>query len=98
MATLSVGPGLSFATIAAAVSAAVDGDTVEVQAGNYPNDFIDFDKSITLQAVGGRVTMANTAQPPNGKAAITESGNVTIAGFDISGVTVGDQNGAAVRY
>ncbi|HEX3350567.1 MAG TPA: right-handed parallel beta-helix repeat-containing protein [Acetobacteraceae bacterium] len=45
--------------------------------------------------------MVATASPPNGKAMITEGTpgtNVTINGFDISGVKAGDQNGAAVRY
>src|SRR3954471_13781716 len=98
MATLNVGPGSQFATIASAVNAAANGDTVAVQAGTYTNDFLDFAKNITLTAVGGRVVMRETVSPPNGKALITESGNVTIAGFDISGVTVPDGNGAAVRY
>jgi hypothetical protein len=42
--------------------------------------------------------MTEDQSPPDGKAMITESGNVAINGFDISGVTVGDSNGAAVRY
>jgi hypothetical protein len=69
-----------------------------VRGGNYVNDFLDFDKDLTLQADGGQVVMTATTSPPDGKAMITESGNVTISGFDISGVTVPDQNGAAVRY
>ena len=45
--------------------------------------------------------MVETIQPPNGKAMIDEGGagvSVTINGFDISGVTVPDANGAAIRY
>jgi hypothetical protein len=43
--------------------------------------------------------MTETVQPPSGKAMIDEwGGNVTISGFDISGVSVRDGNGAAVRY
>ncbi len=42
--------------------------------------------------------MTETRPPPNGKAMIDEGGNVTISGFDVSGVTVPDLNGAAVRY
>jgi hypothetical protein len=98
MSTLHVGPGLAFTTIASATNVAVNGDTIQVQGGAYVNDFLDFDKSLTLQAVGGRVTMTATVSPPDGKAMITESGNVTITGFDISGVSVRDGNGAAVRY
>jgi hypothetical protein len=98
MATVTVGPDGQFTTIAAAVEAANPGDTVSVRAGNYINDFLDFNKDLTLQADGGQVVMTATTSPPDGKAMITESGNVTISGFDVSGVTVPDQNGAAVRY
>ena len=77
------------------------GDTINVQAGTYTNDFVTAFKSITLQAVGGVVKMVATVAPPNGKAIIDEGGsgvNVTINGFDISGAAVADGNGAAIRY
>ena len=83
------------------MAAAKSGDTVDVQAGTYTNDFVNVFKSITLQAVGGVVKMVATVAPPNGKAIIDEGGsgvNVTINGFDISGAKVADGNGAAVRY
>jgi Hint domain len=101
MAILTVGPGQQFTTIEAAVAAASSGDTVDVQAGIYTNDFVSIFQNLTLQAVGGPVQMVETAQPPNGKAMIDEGGagvSVTINGFDISGVTVPDANGAAIRY
>jgi hypothetical protein len=98
MATLSVGQSQTYATIAAAVAASSAGDTITVQAGTYTNDWLDFDHDLTLTAQGGWVKLVATAQPPNGKAYITESGTVTISGFDISGVTVPDANGAGVRY
>lgn len=100
MATLTVGPGQQYATIDAAVDASQAGDTIEVQAGTYTNDWLSISHDLTLTAIGGWVRMvtADGAQPPDGKAMITESGNVTISGFDISHVTVPDQNGAAIRY
>jgi hypothetical protein len=45
--------------------------------------------------------MTEDQSPPNGKAMITEGQpgvSVTINGFDISGVSVPDGNGAAIRY
>jgi hypothetical protein len=101
MAILTVGSGQQFATIAEAVTAAASGDTIDVQAGIYTNDFVEIFKNLTLQAVGGVVQMIETTQPPNGKAMIDEGGagvSVTINGFDIGGVTVPDANGAAIRY
>ena len=101
MADLTVGPGQQYATIAAAVAAAQSGDTINVQAGTYTNDFVDTSKSLVLNAVGGVVKMVETRSPPDGKAMITEgaaNGQFTINGFDISGVAVPDGNGAAVRY
>src|SRR5215471_16957836 len=102
MATLTVGSGQQYSTIAAAVTAAQSGDIINVQAGTYTNDFvIDNDKNLTLQAVGGPVKLVATVSPPDGKAIITEGyygATLTINGFDISGAKVADANGAAIRY
>ena len=98
MAVLTVEPGQS---IEAAVAQASPGDTIDVQAGIYTNDFIGIYKNLTVQAVGGPVQLVATADPPNGKAIIDEGGagiTVTINGFDIRGAVVPDGNGAAIRY
>ena len=104
MAILTVGPGGEFQTIAAAVAASQDGDTIDVASGTYTNDFLDFSDSITLQAVGGMVVINATVSPPDEKAIITEGAtdaNVTISGFELTGAAVsaadGD-NGAGIRY
>ncbi len=110
MTTLTVGPGKGFTTINGAIAASHNGDTIDVQAGNYVNNFAVISDSITLQAVGGMVNMTETQPPPNDKGMFTVgtdlSGhllapNVTINGFQISGVAIparlGD-NGAAIRY
>jgi hypothetical protein len=101
MTVLTVGPGQQFATIDAAVVAANPGDTIDVQAGIYTNDFIGIYKNLTLQAVGGVAQLVATVDSPNGKAIVDEGGAgiaVTINGFDISGAVVPDGNGAAIRY
>ncbi len=101
MATLTVGPGEQYSTIAAAVAAASSGDTVDVDAGTYTNDFPTITQNLTLQAVGGTVDLVATQEPPNEKGIIDEGGpgvNVTINGFDISGAVVPDNNGAGIRY
>ncbi|HTW26981.1 MAG TPA: hypothetical protein VME92_07630 [Acetobacteraceae bacterium] len=101
MAILTVGPGQQFATIAAAVAASQDGDTIDVKAGTYVNDFATIRDSITLQAVGGRVNLVATQSPPDGKAIVTlgtATSNITINGFSFSGASVPDNNGAGIRY
>ena len=97
MATLTVGGDKQFTTVSAAVAASHDGDTVQVDAGTYTNDFAHIGTSITLTAVGGMVHLLATASPPDGKAIFTTDGNITINGFEFSGAAVPDQNGAGIR-
>ena len=62
---LTVGAGQQYATIAAAVAAAQDGDVVQVQAGTYVNDFATVTAKITIEGVGGMVNLVATTAPPN---------------------------------
>ena len=101
MSTLTVGAGQSYSSISAAINAAQSGDTVQVQAGTYVNDFATIRKSITLVSVGGMAHLVATASPPDGKAIFTlgASGTtISITGFEFSGAAVGDNNGAGIRY
>jgi hypothetical protein len=101
MSSFMVGSGQQYSNVAAAVNAAQNGDTVNVLAGTYTNDFVSIYKNLTLNAVGGVVTMNATAQPPNGKAILTEGApglTVNINGFNFTGATVRDGNGAGIRY
>ena len=97
MATLTVGSGQYYTTIAAAVAAAQDGDTVQVQAGTYVNDFAHVATRITLQAVGGLVSLVATVSPPNGKAILDTYADTVVDGFSFSGAAVPDNNGAGIR-
>jgi len=99
--TITVGNGEKYSTIASAVAASSSGDTINVDAGTYTNDVLVISHSLTLQAVGGTVNLVGTTQPANQKGLIEEGGsglNVSISGFDISGATVKDANGAGIRY
>jgi len=97
MAILTVGSGKTYSTIAAAIAAAQNGDTINVDAGTYTNDYASIDKDITLQGVGGRVEMVSTGPISNGKAIFVTNGNVTINNFDFSGAQVSDENGAGIK-
>lgn len=98
MATLIVGNLQAYTMISAAVAAAKPGDTILVQAGTYTNDFPAAINGLTIEGVGGQVTLVATKQPPNGKAIFDVSGNTVLKNLTFSGVTVPDGNGAGVRY
>ena len=104
MTVITVGQGNEYLTMASAVQASSAGDTIDVQAGTYTNDFLTITHDLTLDAVGGTVTMLATVPPPDEKALIDEGGSgvaVSITGFDISGVSIPDDagaDGAGIRY
>jgi hypothetical protein len=95
---LTVGPGQQFSTIADAINASQNGDTIQVQAGTYTNDYATINTDITLQGIGGQVNMVSTGLIPNGKAIFITNGNDTINNFSFSGAQVADSNGAGIRY
>jgi hypothetical protein len=98
MATLTVGAGKTFSTLAAAIGASSGGDTILIDAGTYTNDFAYIGHDLTIQGVGGLAKLQAVAQPPNGKAILTTNANVTIDHLEFTGTTVRDGNGAGIRY
>ena len=98
MTTLTVGSGQDYTTLSAAVAAAKPGDTIDLQPGTYTNDFPGLINGLTIEGVGGIAKLVATTQPGNGKAILDVAGNTTLRNLDISGVTVPDANGAAIRY
>ncbi len=100
-ASLKVGPGEPYRTVAAAVAAAVDGDEIAVQAGTYTNDFAEIGAKVSLTAVGGRVLLRATETLPNEKAILITDTDVTITGFSFTGARIPNSeggNGAGIRY
>ena len=65
--------------------------TRNVHAGTYTNDYASISNNITLQGVGGMVSMVSTGQILNGKGIFITSGNITINNFEFSGAKVADQ-------
>jgi hypothetical protein len=98
MAILTVGAGQQFTTIAAAVAASQDGDTIQVQAGTYTNDFATIKTKITIEGVGGMVHLLATEDPPNEKAIFVTQNDITLRNLEFSGAQVPDGNGAGIRY
>ena len=94
--TLTVGSG-GFATIQAAIDAAVDGDAILIAAGTYTEAVTISGKAITLQAAGPGVIV----QAPASSNAITltgdfEGGSVSILGIDVRGVAALPNQGIGV--
>jgi len=98
MTILTVGSSQQFARIADAIAASRDGDTVQIQAGTYLNDFATVNTRITIQGVGGMVHLLATVPPPDGKAILTVNASVTMDHLEFSGAAVADANGAGIRY
>jgi len=102
--TVGIGTTFQYHTIASAIAASQDGDTIRVQAGTYTNDTAIITKSISLEAVGGRVVMNETVAVPNQKGILVvgtqfTTPTVSIDGFDFSGAkTPNGGNGAGIRY
>ncbi|MBR0649401.1 hypothetical protein GXW78_06985 [Roseomonas terrae] len=98
MATLNVGSGQQYSTIASAVAASRDGDTIAVQAGTYYNDFADIKTDVTITGVGGIANVVATQQPGNGKGIFVTNSDVRIENMSFSGASVPDGNGAGIRH
>jgi hypothetical protein len=99
-ATLQVGPERTLKTPSEAAKLARDGDTIEIDAGVYPNDYAVWDqKDLTIRGVGGMAHLESTGLIPNGKAIWIISGNHTvIENVEFSGAKVEDTNGAGIRH
>ena len=103
-ATLTVGPGKTYATVNAAVAAAKPGDTIEVDAGDYVDDISSIKvNDLTIRGVGGRPHLKATVPPPNKKGIfVVEAGvgPVTLENLEFSGAKISEgdgNNGAGVR-
>ena len=106
-ATLSVGPGYSYATPCAAVSKAAAGDTILIYAsGNYSGDVCSIPQSnLTLQGVS-QVVNGVSVRPhidAAGKTAadkgiwVVDGNNVTVDNIEFSGAISSGGNGAGIR-
>ena len=98
MSTLTVGLNKTFSTIAAALSAASDGDTIAVSAGVYKNDFLNITKNVTVQGVGGLARIISDVESPSGGIVTASGASVTLSHLDISGATAQAGNGAGVLF
>ncbi len=98
-ATLTVCSSCTYTTIQAAIDAAADGDTISISAGTY-NEYLDIQKSLTLQSVAGDKVIIDGENTPVDTAVInidTPFGappiNVIIQGLSVTGGNNSDDGG-----
>lgn len=98
--TWLVGPTRKLQTPSAAAKLAQSGDTIEIDAGTYLNDYAEWrQENLTLRGVGGLAHLQSNVLIPNGKAIWIVSGNNTlIENMEFSGARVVDTNGAGIRH
>jgi len=104
-ATLTVGPGKTYAKPCAAIAVAKAGDVIEVDAtGSYDGDTCAWSTdNLTVRGVGGRAKIDLTGVPPAQKKGIftIAAPNATVESFELSGaaISVADgNNGAGIRH
>lgn len=98
--TLTVGSGKQYTTIAAAAAAAQNGDTIEIDAGTYHETVTWAKDDLTVRGVGGQPIVDMTGMAiSNGKGIFVSDGNnATFDNLAFVGASVGDGNGAGIRW
>ncbi len=100
---LQVGPTRSIRTVSRAAALAQNGDTIEIDPGDYLADVAVWRQSdITIRGTGPRVRLIASGAHAEGKAIwvihSSAHGRVTVEGIDFIGARVPDNNGAGIRF
>lgn len=97
---LRVGRFQPYTSIAAAAKDARNGDTVEIEAGDYPGDVAIWTQDqLTIRAVGGKARLAANGRHVERKGIwIVRGGRITIENIEFSGAKVEHRNGAGIRF
>jgi hypothetical protein len=99
-ATLTVGPGRTYATPCAAFAAAADFDVIEIDAaGNYAGDVCTITRNdLVIRGVNGRPVIDAAGRSAEGKAIWVIKGIDTLVdNIEFTGARVPDRNGAGIR-
>lgn len=96
---LSVGPGKRYVRPSMAADAAMDGDIIEIQAGEYLADVATWRaNNLVIRGVGGMVVLDAAGRSAGGKATwVIKGRNTTIQNIAFTGSKVRDRNGAGIR-
>jgi len=98
--TLRVGKFQPYTSIAAAARDARNGDTVEIEAGDYVGDVaIWAQDKLTIRGVGGRARLIANGRHVERKGIwIIRGGLITVENIEFSGAKVEHKNGAGIRF
>jgi len=99
-ATLSVGPGKTYASPCKAIAVAKSGDVIEITGNTtYSGDVCGiYASNLTIRGVNGRPKINANGKNAMGKGIWVVSGsNVTVDNVEMYGAKVADKNGAALR-
>ena len=99
-ATLSVGPGKTYAAPCAAFAKAKAGDIIQIEGGKtYSGDVCAISVSdLTIRGVNGRPKIDAAGKNSQGKGTwIVKGNNIVVENVEMYGATVPDRNGAALR-
>ncbi len=99
-AVITVGPGESVDTIAAAARLAQDGDTVLIKGGTYRGDVAVWtQKQLEIRGIDGRPVLIADGKSAEGKAIwVFRNGDYTVDNIEFRGTRVADGNGAGIRF
>lgn len=101
-ATLTVGPDGAHATPCAAIAAAAEGDTIEVDAaGDYAGDTCAWSTDrLTIRGVNGRPVLDGTGVGLAQQKGIfvIQAPTATVENLEFRGAQVADHNGAGIRH
>jgi hypothetical protein len=96
-ATITVGPGGNYTTLAAAVAAAAPNDEIGIFAGTYTNMFATISKPLTIFGIGGTPVLQASGLIANGKGILIVKSDLTIRNLEFRDARVVDNNGAGIR-
>jgi hypothetical protein len=95
--TLIVGANQPYTSLASALAASHDGDTIMLQAGTYSTGAVTVSHAVTIEGTGGTAHLVASNALADGGALITTANNVTLANLEISGATSLSHSAVAIK-
>ena len=97
--TIQVGKEYPVKTITAAARLARDGDTIEIEAGDYVGDTALWTQTnLQILGVNGRPRLIAAGQAVEGKGIwVIRGGDIVVQNIEFTGARVSDRNGAGIR-